>query len=60
MSRMRDQKSKLESEMKNIFFDSTIEEWIETNINPLLSEVEKLVSDAEQQLVYHEMANIHI
>ena len=53
MSRLCDQRYRIETEMKNVFFDSTIEEWIETNVNPLVKRIEQIVSDADQQLAYH-------
>ncbi len=44
-------KINLETEMKNIYYDSTIEEWIELNISPTLKKLEKIVRNADQQLV---------
>jgi hypothetical protein len=44
-------KINLETEMKKIYYDSTIEEWIELNISPTLKKLEKIVRNADQQLV---------
>ena len=55
--RIRDLKIKLETQMRQIFYDSTIEEWIETHVNPILKKLEKIVTNADQQLVIHVKAD---
>ena len=53
MFRIRDLKLKIESEMTKIFYDSTVEEWIETHVNPILKKLEKIVTNADHQINIH-------
>ncbi|CAG2165029.1 unnamed protein product [Oppiella nova] len=47
--RVREQKLKLETEMKKIFYDTTIHEWILTNVEPIVNKLDKIVTNADQQ-----------
>jgi hypothetical protein len=48
---VKELKTNLETEMKKIYYDSAIEEWIELNISPTLKKLEKIVRNADQQLI---------
>ena len=39
--------------MRKIFYESTVEEWIQTYVNSTLKKLEKIVKNGDQQLVIH-------
>lgn len=43
----------LEKCLAQVYYPSTVEEWLAVNISPFLDKLRKLVRDADQQIIFH-------
>ncbi|CAG2116776.1 unnamed protein product [Medioppia subpectinata] len=51
--RVQQMRLQIETEMKKIFYDTTVEEWIHTNVIRISKKLDKIVTNGDQQLATH-------